>query len=639
LRQFAFKRVARVVLLFVLGSLPAFFLFGEIRRNAVNVPFMDDWQFIPLLEKASQGQLTFGDLWAPHDEHRLLIPRIVIIASMFAFKGDYRMQCCISLLVVEVISLCFLWLLLRLNGDRLGVWITWLLANVALFSPIQFHNWLWPMQFAYFLPYTFLALCICALYLRIDARPKFALAAGCALAGNYSFVQGNLIWLVTLPVILFAPGILSESARRKFAAGWLLLGLLAVGLYFNGLDHNSAPPTYAYGHPGVLPTFTTFERLQAHPAATLAQMGLFITGMFGNAIARGFPVLDNLVLVRRAGAMLLLLALIFGYAAWRKGAFKQQALPWVCLLFFSFLTAAFVCVGRVWRGDYQPLTMRYATFGTFCVVALVLLAGTVLLHEAADASRRYQWAARTETAGRDRIFTWVCGALLGIYLSIEWVGWRYGVHLMEEWEMARWRARASLLFLGSLYAPELEYRYLGGQKEIFENGAQILEKLGMLNPPRAKDLRLISLGSEVRLSDPYRRAWEKMERIEGGGWHVSGHAICRDNRPPDIILFCTKNSQAEWVVRTTTIPSTSPQYLRNSSKCDFEFSGCHPPEEKQFGAWEADLPAGVFGPNEVGSVSAWAFDLSRGAFLYHLEGDRELSGNLEALQTDFHRAL
>jgi hypothetical protein len=54
--------------------------------------------------------VSFG---APHDEHRLLIPRIVIIASMFAFKGDYRMQCCISFLVVEIISLCFLWLLIR----------------------------------------------------------------------------------------------------------------------------------------------------------------------------------------------------------------------------------------------------------------------------------------------------------------------------------------------------------------------------------------------------------------------------------------------------------------------------------------------------------------------------------------------
>ena len=126
---------------------------------------MDDWQFVPLLEKASQGQLKFGDLWAPHDEHRLLIPRIVIIGTMFAFKGDYRMQCCISFLAVEIISLCFLWLLIRLNGERFGVWVTWLFANIALFSPIQFQNWLWPMQFAYFLPYTFLpsafARCIC----------------------------------------------------------------------------------------------------------------------------------------------------------------------------------------------------------------------------------------------------------------------------------------------------------------------------------------------------------------------------------------------------------------------------------------------------------------------------------------------
>jgi hypothetical protein len=175
--------------------------------------------------------------------------------------------------------------------------------------------------------------------------------------------------------------------------------------------------------------------------------------------------------------------------------------------------------------------------------------------------------------------------------------------------MARWRGRASLLFVGTLYVPELEYRYLGRQKEIFENGARILDELGMLNPPRATDLRLISLGSEVRLSDPYRRVWETMERLEGGGWHVSGHAICRDNRPPDIVLFCTKDARGEWVVRTTTTPCTSAQYLRNSSKCDSEFSGWHPPEEKQLGAWEADLPPGVLVPTRSG-----LFQLGRSIF-------------------------
>ena len=47
-----------------------------------------------------------------------------------------------------------------------------------------------------------------------------------------------------------------------------------------------------------------------------------------------------------------------------------------------------------------------------------------------------------------------------------------------------------------LYAPELEYRYLGGIKEIFDKGAQTLEKLGMLNPPRATDLRLSKVSQD-----------------------------------------------------------------------------------------------------------------------------------------------
>jgi hypothetical protein len=633
LRQFAFKRVARVVLLFVLGSLPAFFLFGKIRQNAVNVPFMDDWQFIPLLEKASQGQLTFGDLWAPHDEHRLLVPRVVIIASMFAFKGDYRMQCCISFLAVEVISLCFLWLLLRLNGERFGVWTTWLLANIALFSPIQLHNWLWPMQFAYFFPYTFLALCICALFLPIRPGWKFGLAALCALAGNYSFVHGNLIWLVALPVILFAPGILETATRRKFAVRWIALGLLASGLYFWGLDHNSAAPAYAYGHQGVPPTFTTFEQLRTDPWSTLLQMGLFVAGMFGNAVGRGFPVLDNLMLVHRAGVIVLLLAAGVLFLAWRRDVLRASALPWACLLMFCFLTAAFVCVGRVWRGDYQPLTMRYTTFGTFVIVSLVLLSGSVVL----GGRRQFPLGMKdVPVIGTiNQAISLSLGILTGIYLSVQWVGWSYGTHLMEEWEMARWRSRASLHFLGSFYPSELEYRYLGGQKEIFENGVRILESLGMLNPPRAKDLRLTKLGQDAGVRDSYRRVWEKMERRENGGWHASGFAVCRDNRPPDLILFCTQNADGEWVVRTTATPFTCAQYLRNSARSDFEFVGSHPPQDAQLGAWEVDFPAGEFGAQEGETVSAWALDFSRGSFYYHLEGDRQLSGTFGGVARRF----
>jgi hypothetical protein len=74
---------------------------------------MDDWQFVPLLERAMNGTLTFKELWAPHDEHRLLLPRLIIIASMFATHGDYRVQCFITFAVVAIISACLLWLMVR----------------------------------------------------------------------------------------------------------------------------------------------------------------------------------------------------------------------------------------------------------------------------------------------------------------------------------------------------------------------------------------------------------------------------------------------------------------------------------------------------------------------------------------------
>ena len=77
-------------------------------------------------------------------------------------------------------------------------------------------------------------------------------------------------------------------------------------------------------------------------------MGLFVLGMFGNSIARGFPVSNNLVFSQICGAIVLMLALIGLAMAWRRGLFFNHALPWACLLLFTFLTAA--CAALSFRG-------------------------------------------------------------------------------------------------------------------------------------------------------------------------------------------------------------------------------------------------------------------------------------------------
>ena len=244
---------------------------------------MDDWQFIPLLEKTSQGQLTFNDLWAPHDEHRLLVPRIVIIAAMFAFNGDYRMQCCISFLAVEVISLCFLWLLIRLNGECFGVWATWLLANIALFSPIQSTTGFGQCSLHIFSVHISRHLHLCVVLAdraRMEVRTGGSIRPGwklqlCSrefdLAGRSS---GDPICAG------FGKGNPEAVCRLLDCFGSARRGIVTPG----SRSHNGAAPADAYGHEGVPPTFSTLEQLRTHTGSTLIQMGLFVAGMFGNAI-------------------------------------------------------------------------------------------------------------------------------------------------------------------------------------------------------------------------------------------------------------------------------------------------------------------------------------------------------------------
>jgi hypothetical protein len=617
-------RAAGVGLILMLGGLPAYFLQADIRRFAVNVPFMDDWQFIPLVEKARDGTLKFGDLWAPHDEHRLLIPRIIIIASMLVSGGDYRLQCAITFGVVTMISGCLLWLLVHLNGWTLRVAWAWLLMNIALFSPIQFHNWLWPMQFAYFLPYAFLALCFCVLYAQLNPWVKFTLATACAVAGNCSFVQGNLIWLAALPLIMFAPGILPDPARRPFAAAWVIAGICMTGVYFYGLGHNSAAKDYAYGLQGISPMTNTLIELKGHPGATFHQMGGFVLAMFGNSISRGFPI-DNLLLSRRLGAATLILAVLALLAAWRLGSFRQRALPWACLLLFTFLTAAFVCVGRVWLGEYQPLTPRYTTFGTFCLVALVALTASIF-----PASQGVPASGEVSSAPRwSRPLVWMQGVLLGAYLILQSVSWAYGKHLMEEWNLARWRSRASLRFFDTLPSKGLDL--LGGNYQLLASQMKSLERLGMLVPPVARDLRISKLGRDCGILYTGRGEFQRLYRLPDGRWHASGYAICNDERPPDIVLLCTKDTGGEWTARAAVTPRTPPMFLRRNARMDYWFLAVPEMLEDmplaEWGTWQAELPSNTFGNQTSGTVAAWAYDYERNN-LYRIPGDHELSPEL-----------
>lgn len=197
---------------------------------------------------------------------------------------------------------------------------------------------------------------------------------------------------------------------------------------------------------------------------------------------------------------------------------------------FTFLTAAFVCVGRVWRGDAQPLTPRYATFGTFCIVSLVALLSSGFSGLPEDPS-----LLRSGSASRwSKVIFWTQGPLAGLYLAVHGVSWTYGQHLMEEWNTTRWHALARLHFLGKIHT-EAKADVLGGSDVLVLEMAKLLERTGMKQ--RAEVLRVSALGKEGDPKGLKRGQFEALTMHFPKGWRASGSALLRGGRCADAVIL------------------------------------------------------------------------------------------------------
>ena len=45
----------------------------------VDVPFWDEWDFVPVVGQVYQGTWSIWDIWKPHNEHRLVFPKLVLL--------------------------------------------------------------------------------------------------------------------------------------------------------------------------------------------------------------------------------------------------------------------------------------------------------------------------------------------------------------------------------------------------------------------------------------------------------------------------------------------------------------------------------------------------------------------------------
>ena len=318
-----------------------------IQHYGVNVPFEDQWSFLEFMEKWYTHTATLPDLFAQHNEHRIVFPRLIMLGLARATRYNTLAEMYFSWLCMCVSSLVIFLMYRRTVGISDLTMVQFIPFVWLLFSWRQVENWLWGFQLGFFLP---LALVLCAFaLLEISAGLDlyFAGAIAAASVASFSLAGALAVWPIGLwQLWSHARAGKIEGAKTGYRIAWIwgLVGIGVCGLYLTGYRKPPYHPSLTY----------SFE----HPLAALVYF---------------FTVIGSALTVESYSAFTIgFLIVSLGVCSY--GVRRANPIPlasfWSALVLFALSCAVLMMVGRAAFGIQQALASRYTTFTIVGVIGL-----------------------------------------------------------------------------------------------------------------------------------------------------------------------------------------------------------------------------------------------------------------------------
>jgi hypothetical protein len=321
-----------------------------------SLPFWDGWVEIDFPATGSISVLEW--LWTQHNEHRLVISRLFMLADLHWFHARQvlLLSTIFAILCLQVVVLG--WSMRVVGGWRSSLWRTGMgLAAFCLLCPSLWEMLVWGECVCFALPGLFAILSIVGLmlyWMRAQdplSKPTtwryLLLSVAAALGGSWSLLNGSLLW----PLLFCAAALLRV---RRAVLTYAIAGLLSTAAYL----YDYSPPSYAL-----------------NSARTPLATAEYLATYFGSSwVNDKFRLAVFLGLVGLVACFVLVLQLP-GYVRRSRPLHVQLILIMLFCAGTGFITA----FGRSGFGLIQASTSRYQAFALlfWCCLGLLLLASVV----------------------------------------------------------------------------------------------------------------------------------------------------------------------------------------------------------------------------------------------------------------------
>jgi len=559
-------------LAFLVFATPAIVTGILVILYGVDTPWGDQWDGTwPLLEKMEKGTLGVADFFAFHNEHRIVFPRLIALG--LARLTHWNIQA--ELLVIWILAcLCSvnLWRVALTTGWRNSRSREWLLlaANVMLFAPLQWENFLWGFQIGFLLPLVTTTACFWATY---SLRRPFDFLATILLCviSTFSIASGFVSWVLTLPLLLLWNNKKPARGEKIWWLLWLLIGAASIYLYFHGYTRPAV-------HPSALEAWK-------HPLLAIQ----FTLAYLGTPFSSG-TALEASAVASVAGAALvaLFLASLLYVWRWRQDrTLVAHSLPWISLGGWALVNAFLTMLGRVGFGITAANQSRYVSFAMMLPIGLLFLGALVLRH---GRERSNPGSARVALdRGLVALVTafsllFVCGTLKSL----------------ESWERFQhncFSGKAGILLVNVVDEPDILARRVHQGDPALKARINFLDSLGYLRPPLLRSNRIRDIAFRTAETETMGEINE-FEGTSGSDFTASGWAILsQSHRTADGVIFTYDDAEGEPIIfALADVTSKRLEVSRKLNDKAYLYCGWTK-------AWKAKQI-----PESSRLIRAWAFD-------------------------------
>lgn len=577
-----------------LALVPAFLTCWLILEYGVDVVYWEQWDTAVLIEKFSRGTLSAADLFAKHFEYRQFFPHLIMVYLAWLTHWDVRYEMLVSLLLACIVSfnICRLARVTVGGNESRRAWL-FFLANLLIFSPAQYENWLFGIQIIYYIPIACITTCMVIACSNLSSNTKVLLCACLATVSTFSSANGILCWVVVLPVLLrWWQG---ERTSKWLIFGWIVGFAMSAALYRYDFDR------------------INFGGLSEQPIAHFGKALAYFLAFLGAPLAIGGRPL--FIAVPVGLALILFFAFCWGYLLKHLGdyALTQRMIVWLMIGTYSVLTGAMVTAARIGYGVVQALDSRYTTFSLYLMLSLIFLI-PILLDEQAKENLSSKKVLLT------RIGT--CAAVLLILLHL--VIWPLTLrHNINDSSRQRLYAKACLLVINVMADdcgvflrkgrvitdPERVYP----EVDQLRSRANVLDSLGFLRPPLVKSNKVQDIEVAGTGNSPAYGSFDSLDKEGGDMYIASGWAsLPHRGAPPDAVILAYENSQKDFIMFGLAEVEVKRGFIASLLQSS----------DQSRRRWRKKFPLNKL-PTIPAKMKAWALDATTGR-AYKLDGERIL---------------